>query len=61
MAWSPDQLEDQTGRVALVTGANSGIGLWTAQALAQAGAQVVLACQSRAKADDALELGGTPS
>jgi len=61
LAWSPDQLEDQTGRVALVTGANSGIGLWTAQALAQAGAQVVLACRSRAKADDALaRLSETP-
>ena len=36
---------DLTGRVAVITGANSGLGLHTAEALAAAGASVVLACR----------------
>jgi NAD(P)-dependent dehydrogenase (short-subunit alcohol dehydrogenase family) len=50
--WTPD-LPDQTGRTALVTGANSGIGFETAAALAGRGARVVLACRSADKAEDA--------
>src|SRR4051812_16342213 len=48
-------MPSQTGRVAVVTGANSGLGLATAHALAGAGARVVLACRSPQRGADALE------
>ena len=44
-------MPDQTGRVALVTGANSGLGLETARALAANGATVVMGCRSDRKAE----------
>ncbi|MEU2268164.1 oxidoreductase [Streptomyces olindensis] len=42
-AWSARRLPDLTGRTVVVTGANSGIGLTATDALARAGAHVVLA------------------
>lgn len=46
---------DISGRVALVTGANTGIGLVTARELARRGAHVFLACRSASHAQAALD------
>jgi protochlorophyllide reductase len=44
--WTADDIPDQSGRTVLVTGANSGLGLHTARALAAKGARVLMACRS---------------
>ncbi|WP_228000739.1 oxidoreductase [Nocardia australiensis] len=47
--WTPAQMSDQTGRVFVVTGANSGLGLSTTRALARKGARVILGVRDEAK------------
>ncbi len=47
--WTAAQIPDQRGGVAVVTGANSGLGLMTARELARAGARVVLAVRDAEK------------
>jgi protochlorophyllide reductase len=49
-----DPLPDLTGRTALVTGANSGLGLAVSSGLAGAGALVVLGCRDRSRGEDAV-------
>lgn len=51
--WSAADVPDQRGRVAIVTGGNSGIGFEAAAALAARGAHVLLACRDAAKAKEA--------
>lgn len=55
MSWSVADIPDQTGRTAVVTGANGGLGLETARALAAAGAKVVMAARDQEKAARAEE------
>src|SRR5437764_611623 len=53
--WTVDDMPDQTGRTVLVTGANSGLGLRSAEALASRGARVLMGCRNQVKAAVALE------
>ncbi|MEV3991959.1 oxidoreductase [Streptomyces sp. NPDC049837] len=47
--WTTEHIPDQTGRVFVVTGANSGLGLATTRALARRGAHVILAVRDEDK------------
>jgi len=53
--WTAEDIPDLTGHTAVVTGANSGIGLHTALQLARHGARTVLAGRNQAKGTGALE------
>jgi NAD(P)-dependent dehydrogenase (short-subunit alcohol dehydrogenase family) len=54
VSWSTEDIPDLTGRTAVVTGANGGLGLETSRALAAKGAQVVMAARNQEKAAEAL-------
>ncbi|GFZ46731.1 hypothetical protein JCM24511_03951 [Saitozyma sp. JCM 24511] len=53
--WDVSQIPDQTGKVVIVTGGNSGAGYITSRSLYHAGATVYLACRNESKALDAIE------
>jgi len=53
LSWTESDIPEQTGRTALVTGANGGLGLETARALAAKGAHVIMAARNEAKASNA--------
>ena len=52
--WTTANMPDLTGKVIIVTGANSGIGYEAAKEFARKGAQTILACRSMDKAQAAL-------
>lgn len=53
--WLDENIADMSGKVVVITGANSGIGFFAAQYLAQKGATVVMACRSLDKGRAAAE------
>jgi NAD(P)-dependent dehydrogenase (short-subunit alcohol dehydrogenase family) len=54
MPWTAVDIPDQSGRVAVVTGANGGLGLEVARELARRGGHVVMAARDQAKAETAV-------
>lgn len=59
--WTEADIPDQSDRTVLITGANSGLGLQSAKALANRGAHVLLGCRSRERGEQAVRAvgGGT--
>lgn len=55
MSWTADNIPPLDGKTILITGANSGLGLESAKALAKHGAKVILACRTLAKANGAAD------
>lgn len=53
--WSIENMPDQSGRVVLITGANSGLGLASAIQFARKNARVIMACRNPEKAQGALK------
>ena len=55
MKWTIENIPDLTNKVAIVTGANSGIGFATSHALSSKGARVILACRTLENGQQAIE------
>ncbi|WP_328555675.1 oxidoreductase [Streptomyces sp. NBC_00358] len=53
--WNAQDVPEQSGRTAVVTGANSGLGYVSARELARKGARVVLACRSERRGAEAVD------
>ncbi len=54
MKWGEEMIGDQSGKVAIVTGSNTGIGFHMVRALASKGATVIMACRDAEKAEVAM-------
>ena len=48
-------IPDLTGKKVIITGSNSGIGLYVAKQFIENGAEVILACRNQQRAKDAVE------
>ena len=55
MAWSTNDIPDQSGRIAVITGANSGLGFEASRELARKGATVIMAVRNTDKGEAAAE------
>ena len=55
MAWSTNDIPDQSGKIAVITGANSGLGFEASRELARKGATVVMAVRNVEKGEAAVE------
>jgi len=53
--WTTDNIPDLTGKVIIVTGANSGLGYEDSKEFARKGARTILACRDMDKAQNALD------
>jgi hypothetical protein len=53
--WNADDIPSLDGKIAVVTGANSGLGYYTTRELARHGAHTIMACRSLERAEDARE------
>lgn len=53
--WSTDSIPLQSGKVVIITGANSGVGLEAARMMVQKGAHVIMACRNLEKSKAALD------
>jgi NAD(P)-dependent dehydrogenase (short-subunit alcohol dehydrogenase family) len=53
--WTAADIPDQSGRLAVVTGANSGLGRITSRELARAGAHVVMTARDAGRGEEALD------
>ncbi len=53
--WTADKIPNLTGKTAVVTGANSGLGYQTALRLAEHGALVILACRNQQRGEQAVQ------
>jgi protochlorophyllide reductase len=51
--WTQNDMPDMTGKVVIITGANSGLGLESTKDIAAKGATVVMACRNLRKAEEA--------
>jgi NAD(P)-dependent dehydrogenase (short-subunit alcohol dehydrogenase family) len=53
--WNADNISDQNGRVAIITGSSSGIGFETARVLANKNAEVIIAVRNQSKGEKAVQ------
>jgi NAD(P)-dependent dehydrogenase (short-subunit alcohol dehydrogenase family) len=53
--WTSEDIQDQSGKTVLITGANSGLGFHEARVMAGKGATVVMGCRNMKKGELALE------